>query len=134
MKYKEVKKHYESGELSCHFFEDENGNAYGEYRRYHENGNLMSHSIRCNDRIYGDMKLFTDDGTLRHHCLMDGNGNELASVIEFQKPDTHSEEQLNEIAKEHDLPLVSELPKTESEVTLWHIKNPDCPCLPIESE
>ena len=133
MKYKEVNEHYESGKLKCQYYEGENGDECGESRGYHANGQLWWLTIKLNDIDYGEVKIFTEDGTLYHHYLMDDEENELATVIEFGKPDTYSEEQLIEIAKEHNLPLLSELPKTEAELTHWNLKYPDFPCLPIES-
>ena len=134
MKYKEVKEHYESGQLERHYFVDENGNRRGEHRYYHENGQLHWHCLKRSGVIYGEIKTFDEDGTLWYHYLKDGKGNDLACVIKFNKPSTHSEDQLIEIAKEHNLPLLSELPKAEAERTLWNLKHPDMPCLPIESE
>ena len=75
--------------------------------------------------------MFNDDGNLQHHFLRDGKSNELATVIFDGKPSEHTEEQLIEIAKEHNLPLFSDLPKTEAELTLWNLKYPH---LPIEAE
>ena len=127
MKYKEVKEHHESGQLKRHFFIDESGNKCGEYRSYHWNEKVWRNCLYLNGRTYGEVKVFTEDGTLHHRYLMDDEENELATVIEFGKPDTYSEEQLIEIAKEHNLPLLSEIPKTEAEVTLWNLKYPDLP-------
>ena len=134
MKYKEVKNHFKSGKLKDHYFVDENGNACGELRRYYENGQLNWHNLGDAYVVYGEAKAFNSDGSLRHHYLEDSESNELASVIEHHKTSTHTEEQLIQIAKEHNLPLLSELPKTEAEVTHWNLKWPDCPCLPIESK
>ena len=134
MKYKEVKQYYASGQLEHLFSVDENGYRCGEFRRYHENGQLNWHNLGDANYDYGESKVFNNDGTIRHHYLKDGNGNELATVIENVKPSTHTEEQLIEIAKEHNLPLLSELPKTEEGFTLWNLKWPDMPCLPIESK
>ena len=130
MKYKEFKEHYKSGHLFSHYFLDESGSRCGEYRRYYKNGQLWWHSFSSKDRDCGDKKSFRSDGTLQHHYLKDGKGNEISTV----NPSIHTEEQLIEIAKEHNLPLLSELPKTEAELTHWNLKWPDCPCLPIESK
>ena len=134
MKYKEVKKHYRSGKLMFHHMIDETGNGYGEWRYYHMNGQLYWHNFSRDDYDYGEVKKFNSDGTLFHHYLMDDKCNELATVVRGGHPSTHSEEQLIQIAKEHNLPLLSELPKTEAEVTLWNLKHPDLPCLPIGTE
>ena len=136
MKYKEVKRHYDSGGISRHYFVDENGNIHGEVRTYHENGQLEWHYLRRSRVIFifGEVKMFNTGGTLIHHCLKDVNSDVIADVIYCGNPSTHSEGQLIQIAKEHNLPLLSELPKTEAELTHWNLKYPDCPCLPIESE
>ena len=134
MKYKEVKYHYKSGKLERHYSIDESGRTHGEYRRYHENGQLWWHNFSHKDHDYGEVKIFDPSGTLWHHYLVGSEDNELANAIENCKPATHTEEQLIEIAKEHNLPLFSEMPKTEAEVTLWNLKHPDCPLLPIESK
>ena len=134
MKYEEAKWHYESGVLGRHYFVDEDMHSCGECRDYHMDGGLCCHYYRRNGYNYGEVKVFNENGTLRGHCLMDGRGYKLAIVIEYDKPASHSEEQLIEIAKEHNLPLLSELPKTEAELTHWNLKWPDCPCLPIESK
>ena len=134
MKYKEVKEHYESGHLKRHFFIDESGNKCGEYRSYHENGGLNSHYLKLRGSTYGEIMSFESDGTLYHNCLVDGKFFIIASVISYDKPSTHSEVQLIQIAKERGLPLLSELPKSEEGVTLWNLKWPDQPYLPIEFE
>ena len=133
MKCKEVKEYYKSGELKRHCFVDDNGKKHGEYRDYYENGHLRWHYFTRNGRECGEVKWLNGKGTLNGHYLIDGKGNILATVIRYGKPSTHSEEQLIEIAKEHNLPLLSELPKTEEEVTLWNLKYPDLPLLPIAS-
>ena len=134
MKYKEVKEYYNSGQLEYHYYEDENGHKCGECRYYHEDGKLQRHYMIRVRFYYGEVKTLNTNGTLRHLYLKDGDGIELATVIEYDKPSTHTEEQLIQIAKEHNLPLLSELPKTEAERTLWNLKHPDLPLLSIESE
>ena len=134
MKYKEVKDHRESGQLLRHHLVDESGGKHGEYRVYHEDGQIWWHYFFSTDRKCGEVKAFKSDGILQHNFLMDGNGNELATVIFIGEPSEHTEEQLIEIAKEHNLPLLSELPKTEAERTHWNLKYPHLPCLPIESK
>ena len=134
MKYKEVKRYYESGDLEYHYFLDENHNEYGEFRVYYKSGQIAWHHFVINDRIYGEEKWFDYDGTVIHHYLKDGNCNEIATVISFGKPATHTEEELIEIAKEHGLPLLSELPKTEAELTHWNLKYPNIPLLPITTD
>ena len=134
MKYKEVKEYHGSGQLKWQYYEDENGNRCGEFRTYSESGDLEWHCFKRDDVLYSEVKAFYDDGSLWFHHLEDGEGNELATVIEFGNPSTHSEEELIGIAKEHNLPLLSDLPKAEVEVTLWNLKHPDMPCLPIETK
>ena len=134
MQHQEVKKHYKSGQLRCHYLLVENGDRHGEYREYHENGKLSWHAFSHTGWHYGEVKMFNSDGILRNHYLIDGKGNELAVVIYYDESTTHSEGQLIEIAKEHNLPLLSEIPKAEAERTLWNLKHPDCPCLSNESE
>ena len=137
MKCKEEKHYYESGQLYRHYFVDENHNEYGEFRSYYKSGKLRWHYLNRSDAIFGEAKMFNEDGTLWNHYLVDGKGKgkvkEIANVIEFGKPDTHSEEELIQIAKDNNLPLLSELPKAEVERTLWYLKHPDMPCLPITS-
>ena len=133
MKCKEVKEYYKSGELKRHCFVDENGKKHGEYRDYYENGHLRWHYFTRNDYLYCEVKWLTDKGTLQSHCLMGSRGNKIARVIDKWIPATHSEEELIEIAKEHNLPLLSELPKAEAELTHWNLKHPTIPCLPISS-
>ena len=130
MKYKEVKRHSNVGQHVSHYSIDENGYACGEHRSYHHNGQLRWHHFSLSGYRYGEVKTFNSDGTPDHHNLKDGKGNELATVIRYGKPATHTEEQLIKIAKEHNLPLLSELPKTEAERTLWNLKHPAMSCLP----
>ena len=134
MKCKEVKAYYESGKLKDHYFVDENGDRHGENRYYHENGQSWWRHFSINGRIYGESQCFKDDGTLDFHHLCGGECDELATVTFLGEPSTHSEEQLIQIAKEHGLPLLSELPKTEAELTHWNLKWPECPCLPTPTE
>ena len=133
MKFQESKKHYESGQVECHYFLDENGYRCGECREYHENGQLHWHLSIRSGVIFGEAKMYNSRGHLRHHYLMDGNGKEIAKVIFCGKSSTHSEEELIEIAKEHNLPLLSELPKTEDERTHWNLKWPELPYIEAEA-
>ena len=134
MKNKEVKRYYKSGQLERHHLVDRNDDDCGECRIYHGNGKLWWHKFSLSGCHYGEVKWFSKDGTLCDHYLVDSEGNELATVIENDKPSTHSEEELIQIAKDNNLPLLSELPKTEAELTHWNLKYPDFPCLPNESE
>ena len=129
MKYKEVKQHFLSGDLMYHYSVDENDREFGEYRDYHENGQLYWHNFMLNDCDCGEVKGFNDDGTLRHYYLVDGKGKEIATVVACGFKSTHSEEELIQIAKEHSLPLLTDIPKTEAELTHWNLKHPDLPCL-----
>ena len=134
MKYQEIKEHYRSGHLACHYYEDDSGNRCGEFRRYYENGHLRWQVLYHDDFTLGEVKTIGINGTLRQHYLQNGKGKMLASVIDCGNPNTHSEEQLIQIAKEHGLPLLSDLPKTEAELTHWNLKWPDLPLLPIATE
>ena len=134
MKYKEVKRHYESGQIDCHYFADENDDECGECRGYHRNGQSWWHFFKRGGLLYGEVKWFSRDGVVLHHYLMGGEYNDLAIVIDDGRESTHTEEELIEIAKERGVPLLSELPKTEEEVTLWNLKYPGMPCLPISTE
>ena len=134
MKYEEVKKHFKHNDLKWHGFIDEAGDHGGEYRVYYQNGQLRSHCFLQTNWRYGEVKVYDDDGELDYHYLEDGEGNELAVVVHSGHSGSHSEEELIQLAKEHGLPLLSELPKTEAEVTLWNLKYPECPCLPISTE
>ena len=134
MNYEEVKRHYSDGNIMYHRFICENYREFGEYMEYYRSGQIAWHHFTINSRIYGEVKMFNDDGTLHQHHLRDDKSNTLATVVNQGQPAIHSEEQLIEIAKEHNLPLLSELPKSEAELTHWNLKYPDCPCLPIESE
>ena len=133
MKYEQVKENYSTGTIKYHHYVNENHNAIGECRVYRPNGQLWCHYFRCNNLDYGEMKIISDTGTLSEHYLFNGSGNRVAIVIQSGKSVHHTEEQLIQIAKERGLPLLSALPKTEEEVTLWNMKYPDFPCLPIES-
>ena len=135
MKYKEVKENYQYrniNQLHTHSFVGDNGKEFGEHRHYFLNGRIFAQYFYRNGREIGEYKVFADDGELLKHQLLMGRCV-IASVTTGAQPDTHSEEELIEIAKEHNLPLLSELPKTEEEVTHWNLKWPDLPCLPIES-
>ena len=133
MKYEEVRSVL-GGRVSMQYMVSSNEEFAGEHRSFYLNGKLHWHYFERDGWDYGEKKSFTSDGVVYHHYLKDGKGNELATVTNHGEPSTHSEEQLIEIAKEHNLPLLSELPKTEVELTHWNIKYPDFPCLPIESE
>ena len=133
MKYQEVKKKYKYSDLECHYFMDENGNTCGEYRDYHENGQLHWHFFMHSGIDCGELMLFNYNGTLHQHHLRDGKGNVLATVVNQGQPSTHTVEQLIEIAKEHNLPLLSELPKTEDERTHWNLKWPELPYIEAEA-
>ena len=130
----EKKEYYKSGHLEWHTFVDENGWICGEYRRYHENGQLHWHYLMFGCFHHGEVKMINTDGTLVHHYLMDGKNKHLASVIRHGKASSHSESQLIQNAKERGLPLLSDLPKTEAELTLWNLKYPNMPCLPISTK
>ena len=132
MKFKEFKKHHESGYLECHYYEDENGFKCGEQRLYRSDGSLWVHSLARDGISFGEQMSFGNDGEILERYLH-FNCKTMAKVISCGNPATHSEEELIEIAKEHNLPLLSELPKTDAELTHWNLKYPHLPCLPIES-
>ena len=134
MKYQEVKRHHKNGGIKLHVLLDDSAMAVGEQRHYHEGGQSSWHFFRNGRKRLGEVKVFDCDGVVWFHYLTDDKGNDLASVIEHGEPHDHTEEQLIQIAKEHGLPLLSDLPKSEEEVTLWNLKWPDLPCLPIASE
>ena len=134
MKYKEVTQHYNTGQLQHHLFMNWNGTVHGEYREYHESGQLEWHYLKRSGVIFGEAKMFSSRGCLFHHYLVDGNGKEIATVISCGKSAIHTEEQLIQIGKEHNLPLLEDIPKTEEEVTLWNLKYPGIPCLPISTD
>ena len=132
MKYKEVKeRHGISGRITYHYFEDEYGGGHGESRSYHMNGQMHYHCCIRDDWDYGEVKMYSPLGKLKRHYLTDGKGNVIAAVRMGSASATHTETQLIETAKVHNLPLLSELPKTEAELTLWNLKWPDLPFLPI---
>ena len=132
MKYEEIKR-YMHRRLRFHYLVNEKRSKIGEYRDYDLSGQLRMHVFFRKDATFGETKVFDHCGELKRHYLIGSRVCHRVAVIENGKPATHSEEQLIEIAKEHNLPLLSELPKTEAEVTLWNLKYPDIPCLPIES-
>ena len=133
MAFEEVKTHFRGGKLRKHYWLNDSSIGFGEYRDYYANGQLWEHTFLSSGHRHGEVKIFNYDGTLFHHYLVDGDNKDLATVIFYGDPSTHTEEELIEIAKEHNLPLLSDIPKTEAELTHWNLKHPDMPFLPIES-
>ena len=137
MARKEIIERYASGGVHRHYLVDKNGRAIGEYCEYWESGQFCIHTFygKSGYATYGETKAFNPDGTIRYHFLLSTGRKELATVTSLMRPQRDTtEENLVKVANRHNLPLLSELPKTEAEVTLWNLKYPDCPCLPIGSK
>ncbi len=52
-----------------HYFIDENGVKQGEYKDYHDIGQLCEHSFRLNDKRHGEYKHYFNDGALFVHTF-----------------------------------------------------------------
>jgi antitoxin component YwqK of YwqJK toxin-antitoxin module len=63
-----------------HYFIDENGQKQGEYKEWHDNGQLYMHCFFVDDKLHGEFKWWYPNGQLRMHCyFVDGN-----MVIDFR--------------------------------------------------
>ena len=51
---------------TLHYFIDENNLKQGEYKSYHENGQLYIHSFYINDNRHGEFKSYYGNGKLNH--------------------------------------------------------------------
>ncbi len=59
---------------TIHFFVDENNLIQGEYKRYHENGQLYIHTFFQNGNRHGEYKSFYGNGRKFEHIFFQ-NGN-----------------------------------------------------------
>ena len=51
-----------------HYFVDENNLKHGEFKSYHENGNLDIHCHYINGKRHGEYKIYHHNGQLLCHC------------------------------------------------------------------
>jgi antitoxin component YwqK of YwqJK toxin-antitoxin module len=45
------------------------GKRHGEFKRWHENGQLWQHCYFVDGKLHGDYKLWYENGQLRMHCF-----------------------------------------------------------------
>ena len=64
----EVKILFDTGQLSFHYFLDENGLRHGEYKSWYRDGTLGEHCYYEHGERHGEFKWWYDDGTLGEHC------------------------------------------------------------------
>ena len=50
-----------------HFFEDAKNRFQGEYKSWHDNGNMWMYSFYVDDELHGESKWWRRDGTLMSH-------------------------------------------------------------------
>jgi antitoxin component YwqK of YwqJK toxin-antitoxin module len=50
-----------------HYFIDDEERYQGEYKDWHDNGQLCEHCFYVNDELHGEYKWLNDDGTLEWH-------------------------------------------------------------------
>ncbi len=67
-----------------HYFVDEQNRIQGEYRDYHENGQLWEHSFRLNDIRHGEYKEYRENGRL-WSCSFFQNGNLHGEYKEYRE-------------------------------------------------
>ena len=64
----EYKRWHENGELWVYcFYKD--GQLHGEYKRWHENGQLWIHTFFKDDKAEGEYRQWNENGQLWHHKL-----------------------------------------------------------------
>ena len=119
---------------------DEEYNYSGECMGTYDNGNIESHHFKKDDHYHGEYKGWDENGNLMHHSLDEGS-KEVALVV-FQEADRYTGvnlerkvvtyEELVEIARERNLPLLEDIPAEDDEEgkLLWRLKHPDIPLLP----
>jgi antitoxin component YwqK of YwqJK toxin-antitoxin module len=57
-----------------HYFIDENGHKQGEYKEWHDNGQLYVHCFFVDGKQHGEYKWWYENGQLWEHCFyVDGN-------------------------------------------------------------
>jgi antitoxin component YwqK of YwqJK toxin-antitoxin module len=52
-----------------HYFIDENGQKQGEYKEWHDNGQLYMHCFFVDDKRHGEFKRWYPNGQLSRHCF-----------------------------------------------------------------
>jgi antitoxin component YwqK of YwqJK toxin-antitoxin module len=52
-----------------HYFIDENGQKHGEYKWWHENGQLETHCFFVDGKRHGELKWWHENGQLGRHCF-----------------------------------------------------------------
>ena len=63
------------------YWVNDNGLRHGEYKWWHENGQIREHCFYVNHVIHGEYKWWWDDGTLMYHGYWD-NGELVSDLIE----------------------------------------------------
>jgi antitoxin component YwqK of YwqJK toxin-antitoxin module len=52
-----------------HYFEDESGKKQGEFKWWHDNGQLATHCVYVDDKRHGEYKWWNVNGELFLHCF-----------------------------------------------------------------
>jgi len=48
---------------------NDDGKKHGEFKRWHNNGQLMNHCFWVNDGLHGEYKSWYSDGQIHDHCF-----------------------------------------------------------------
>ena len=103
---------------------------HGLWLSFHAHGGLRGASFASESLAHGEVIYVNSEFNVESNALVtksDATTRLACSVSLWDVAVDSTHEQLIQIAKEHNLPLLSELPKTEEEVTLWNLKYPDLP-------
>ena len=78
---KEHKEYYNNGQLHRHYWRNEKRNMEGEYKSWHESGQLAIHCFFKNGMSQGEYKLYYRNEPSVLHCFY--NNNKLVDISEY---------------------------------------------------
>ena len=84
--YREIKEYHENGQISAHYFCDENNSMYGERRRWYKNGCLYVHCWHYHNVVEGEYKIWDNTGILLDHCwFVRGEKTEIPKDVKLKE-------------------------------------------------
>ena len=120
------------GQEFLRFVDDRTEQTYGQVLSFCNDGTKLSYAafMRQGD-YYGELlewRSYTHRNKLCYHEIYGGDNKRLYC----NRLNPKRIEEVHAIARDHNLPLILDLPKNELDLTSWNLKYPDIPLIPSE--
>ena len=107
-------------------FSHDGENFQGEYKKWEANsGKLEYHFFYLDSSVHGEYRIWTS-GELVSWCLVD-RGETFMSYDPLSVNDGETLARLERAARDHGFPLLSDIPLTDEDRTMWNLKYPKLP-------